>query len=78
MAGRSSQKKALGTGPVGKQVFHVRHHDVELEAAGARGSAPWMHNNFCRIHRSLRVTPAMEARIADHVWSIDELIGLLP
>jgi len=37
-----------------------------------------MHNNFCRIHRSLRVTPAMEARIADHVWSIDELIGLLP
>jgi IS1 family transposase len=31
--------------------------------------------NFCRIHKSLRVTPAMEAGIADHVWSIAELLG---
>lgn len=30
--------------------------------------------NFCRIHRSLRVTPAMEAGITDHVWTLDELI----
>jgi hypothetical protein len=29
-----------------------------------------MHYNFCRIHSTLRVTPAMEAGIADHVWSI--------
>ncbi len=29
--------------------------------------------NFCRIHGSLRVTPAMEAGIADRVWSLDEL-----
>ena len=27
--------------------------------------------NFCRIHQSLRVTPAMEAGITDHVWSIE-------
>ncbi len=31
--------------------------------------------NLCRIHKSLRVTPAMEARLTDHVWSIGELIG---
>lgn len=31
--------------------------------------------NFCRIHGSLRVTPAMEAGIADHVWTIEELIA---
>jgi IS1 family transposase len=31
--------------------------------------------NFCRIHSSLRVTPAMEAGLADHVWSIAELLG---
>jgi transposase-like protein/IS1 family transposase len=31
--------------------------------------------NFCRIHRSLRVTPAMEAGIADHVWTLGELIA---
>lgn len=30
--------------------------------------------NFCRIHKSLRVTPAMEAGIADHVWSVRELL----
>jgi IS1 family transposase len=30
--------------------------------------------NFCRTHRTLRVTPAMEARITDHVWTIAELI----
>jgi hypothetical protein len=33
--------------------------------------------NFCRIHKSLRVTPAMEAGVTDHVWSIEELVGLL-
>jgi IS1 family transposase len=33
--------------------------------------------NFCKIHQTLRVTPAMEAGIADHVWSLEELIGLV-
>ena len=31
--------------------------------------------NFCRIHRTLRVTPAMEAGIADHVWTLTELLA---
>ena len=33
--------------------------------------------NFCRVHQTLRVTPAMEAGITDHVWSLEELVGLL-
>jgi IS1 family transposase len=33
--------------------------------------------NFCRVHQTLRVTPAMEAGIANHVWNIEELVGLL-
>jgi IS1 family transposase len=37
----------------------------------------YMHYNFCRIHQTLRVTPAMEAGVSDHVWSLDELIALL-
>ncbi|HEY3305808.1 MAG TPA: IS1 family transposase [Candidatus Binatia bacterium] len=37
----------------------------------------YMHYNFCRIHKSLRVTPAMEASVTDHVWSIEEVAGLL-
>lgn len=36
----------------------------------------YMHYNFCRIHQSLRITPAMAAGIANHVWSIQELIAL--
>ncbi len=36
-----------------------------------------VHYNFCRIHQTLRVTPAMEAGIADHVWSLEELAGLI-
>jgi IS1 family transposase len=37
----------------------------------------FMHYNFCKIHTTLRVTPAMEAGISEHVWSLDEMIGLL-
>jgi IS1 family transposase len=37
----------------------------------------YMNYNFCRIHQSLRVTPAMEAGITDHVWSLEEVISLL-
>ena len=33
--------------------------------------------NFGRVHQTLRVTPAMEAGIADHVWSIEDIVGLL-
>ena len=31
--------------------------------------------NFCRVHKTLRVTPAMAAGIADHVWSVRELLS---
>jgi len=37
----------------------------------------FVHYNFCRVHQTLRVTPAMEAGLADHVWTLAELIGLL-
>ena len=33
--------------------------------------------NFCRIHQTLRVTPAMEAGITNHVWTVQELVTLL-
>ncbi len=34
--------------------------------------------NFCPIHQSLRVTPAMAAGVTTRVWSIEELVALLP
>ena len=36
-----------------------------------------MHYNFARIHKTLRVTPAMEAGVADHVWGLDEIARLV-
>jgi hypothetical protein len=36
-----------------------------------------MWYNFGRIHQTLCVTPAMQAGIADHVWSVEEIAGLL-
>jgi IS1 family transposase len=38
----------------------------------------FFHYNFCRVHKTLRVTPAMEAGLTDHVWTIEELCDLLP
>ena len=35
----------------------------------------FVHYNFCRIHKSLKVTPAMEAGIADSLWSMDDVIA---
>jgi len=37
----------------------------------------YMHYNFCRVHKTLRVTPAMEAGIADHICSIEEMLSIL-
>ena len=37
----------------------------------------FMHYNFCRIHKTLRVTPAMEAGVTDHVFELSELIEIL-
>jgi IS1 family transposase len=37
----------------------------------------FMYYNFARIHQTLRVTPAMEAGVSDHAWSLGELVALL-
>ena len=45
-----------------------------LEAAVA---LHFMYYNFGRVHQTLRVTPAMEAGISDHVWTLAEIVALL-
>ncbi len=40
-------------------------------------SLHFMHYNFCRIHKSLRVTPAMAAGVSDRLWSAEDIVGLL-
>jgi IS1 family transposase len=38
----------------------------------------FMYCNYVRIHSTIRVTPAMEAGLSNHAWSMDELLALLP
>lgn len=49
----------------------------KVENLGHAVALHFMYYNFCRIHQSLRVTPAMEAGISDHVWEINDMIHLL-
>lgn len=49
----------------------------KLENHGHMVALYFMHYNFCRVHKTLRVTPAMEAGLTDHVWTIEELLNLL-
>jgi len=52
-------------------------HSKKIENMGHALALHFVYYNFCRIHQTLRVTPAMEAGIADHVWSIEEVVALL-
>jgi len=49
----------------------------KIDNLGFAVALHFMHYNFCRVHQTLRVTPAMEAGIADHVWTIQEVVSLL-
>jgi IS1 family transposase len=48
----------------------------KLENHGHMVALYFMHYNYCRVHKTLRVTPAMEAGLTDHVWTLEELLGL--
>jgi IS1 family transposase len=49
----------------------------KLENHSAAVALHYMHYNFARIHKTLRITPAMAAGVSNHVWSVDEIVGLL-
>jgi IS1 family transposase len=49
----------------------------KLENHVAANALYFLHYNFARIHQTLRITPAMAAGIADHVWSVEEIVALL-
>jgi IS1 family transposase len=38
----------------------------------------FMHYNFARVHKTLKMTPAMAAGLADHPWLVGEIVALLP
>lgn len=48
----------------------------KLDNLKAALSLHFFHYNFMRIHQTLRVTPAMEARVSKHIWTWEELLGM--
>jgi hypothetical protein len=48
-----------------------------VENLGHAVSLHFMYYNFARIHQTLRVTPALEAGVSDHVWSVEEIADLI-
>jgi hypothetical protein len=36
-----------------------------------------MYYNFCRIHKTIKTTPAMEAGVTDYLWSLEEVAELV-
>jgi hypothetical protein len=50
----------------------------KIENHGHAVALYFMFYNFCRVHQTLRVTPAMEAGLTNHVWTVEELCALLP
>jgi IS1 family transposase len=48
----------------------------KVENHAAAVALHFIHYNFARIHKTLRITPAMAAGISDHVWTYEEIAGL--
>jgi hypothetical protein len=49
----------------------------KVENHAASVALHFMHYNFCRIHQTLRVAPAMAASVTNHVWEIRKILNLL-
>ena len=49
----------------------------KVENHGHAVALHFMHYNFGRIHKSLRITPAMAAGVSDHVWSLEEIAAVV-
>jgi hypothetical protein len=82
------ESKHISTSFVERQNLTMRMHmrrftrltnafSKKIDNLGHAIALHFMHYNFCRVHQTLRVTPAMEAGIADHIWSIEELVALV-
>lgn len=77
--------KNISTSYVERQNLTMRMHmrrltrltnafSKKLENLKAAVALHFAYYNFCRVHQSLRITPAMEAGITEHIWPLDEIV----
>lgn len=50
----------------------------KIEMRGYAAALHFMHYNFVRIHKTLKVTPAMAAGVTGKLWEIADVVALLP
>jgi len=53
-------------------------HSKKLENHCAALAIFFMHYNFARVHSTVRCSPAMAAGVTSHLWSVEEIVSLLP
>ena len=89
MSGRNSRRKpARQRSSLNRRASEPHHEDADAKAYAlderlqqevgetlGRPTAFTSHYNFVRIHRSLRVAPAMESTITERVWTMAELLA---
>ncbi len=54
---------------------HCNGYSKKLRNLKAAVSLYMAWYNFCRVHQTLRVTPAMQAGLANHIWTVEELLA---
>ena len=53
---------------------HPANAFSKVDKLGWAVALHFMHYDFCRVHQTLPITPAMEAGISEHVWSVEEIV----
>ena len=71
MPERSSKKRPRDVNELAARIV------AESPDQPVRGSTPYMHYNFCCVHKTLGTTPAVKAGVANHVWTIEEMVARL-
>jgi len=49
----------------------------KVENLGYALALHFMYYNFCRIHQTMRMTPAMKAKVTDRLWEIEDILALI-
>jgi IS1 family transposase len=84
----SPEPKHISTSYVERQNLTMRMHmrrfarltnafSKKIEMHAHNVALHFVYYNFCKVHQSLRVTPAMESGLSDHVWDLLEFVDLL-
>jgi hypothetical protein len=56
-----------------RMTIKLRHYRKSGSVSVSMAAIHAVYYNFARIHKTLRITPAMAAGLSDHIWSLEEI-----